>query len=623
MFLPVSKKDLIERNISSLDFIYISGDAYVDHPTFGCALLCRLIESKGFTVGIIPQPQSLTDYKELGEPNKAFLVGSGVVDSMVNNYSVSKHKRKEDVYSEGGIAGKRPDRALTVYCKNLRKIFPDSPIIIGGIEASLRRFSHYDYWNDEVMNSILVDTTADLLIYGMGEKPVLDILTFAEKNAPLNKIKNIRGTAYLTDFENASKEVKEAILNNNKNYIILPEHNKVVSSKIDYCKAFLLQSQNTDAICGQPLIQKQTNNLYLVQNQPQFPLTEQEMDFTYSLPYERKPHPMYKKGVPAISEVEFSITSQRGCFGNCSFCAIAYHQGRHIQKRSKESIVDEAKLMTESPDFKGYIHDVGGPSANFRNPSCDQQLKNGMCKNRDCIGAKPCPNLKVSHADYLDVLRAVRKIPKIKKVFIRSGIRFDYLMMDKDNSFFNELVKYHISGQLKVAPEHVCDSVLTTMNKPSHKVYAEFCNRFYKATEKAKLNQFIVPYFISSHPNCTLKNAVELAEYLNAIHYMPEQVQDFYPTPSTLSTTMYYTELDPKTLKPIFVAKSAEDKAMQRALLQYRLKNNKGLVKKALIKAGRQDLIGYDKKCLIFPDTPMGNGGKPMRYSEYIKRKKK
>ena len=613
MFLPINKQDLIERGIDRLDFIYVSGDAYVDHPSFGHAIITRMIEARGYTVGVIAQPVTDDDYKALGEPRIAFMVGSGVVDSMVNNYTVARRRRTDDDYSEGGKAGRRPDRALTVYSKALKRLYPKSCVIVGGIEASLRRLSHYDYWSDTVMHSVLYDCGADLLMYGMGEKPLTELLDFCDRNIPLSKVKSVRGTAYLTDLAHASRDVKDAIASNGSaNYTLLPSHASVSSDKKAYAKAFMLTTQNVDPIGSKAIIQKQDNETYLVQNLPQFPLTAKEMDAVYALPYERRPHPSYTLGVPAIEEVEFSITSHRGCFGNCAFCALTYHQGKRIQHRTEQSIVEEAKLLTSNPNFKGYIHDVGGPSANFRSPSCLKQEKFGMCPNQECIGTKACKNLIVDHKDYLSILRSVRKLPGIKKVFIRSGVRFDYLMLDKDKTFFRELVKHHISGQLKVAPEHACDSVLKVMNKPPHSVYEAFCKEFYSTTASCGLNQYLVPYLISSHPGCTVNHAVKLAEYLHSIHYMPKQVQDFYPTPSTLATTMYYTELDPKTGESIFVAKDDESKAMQRALLQYRLKINHRLVRKALRLAGRTDLIGTAPNCLVPPESV---SEKPQRFN--------
>lgn len=596
-FLPICKEDLERQGIEQLDFVYVSGDAYVDHPSFGHAIITRLVESQGFTIGIIAQPQTDSDYLKLGTPKFAFLVGSGVVDSMVNNYSVAKKKRKLDVYSEGGIAGKRPDRALTVYCKNLRKLFGDTPIIIGGIEASLRRFAHYDYWNDSVMPSILLDTDADLLMYGMGEVAMINILDYAKRNIPLKHLTNIEGTAYKTTLDNMPKALKNAI-EEYKDIQFLPSFENVKENKLDYIKAFKIAYENTDNLNAQTLIQKH-GDIYIVQNKPSRRMTTKELDFVYSLPYERTFHPSYKLGVPAILEVEFSVNSHRGCYGNCSFCAITYHQGRAVQRRSKESILSEVEALTKKPNFKGYIHDLGGPSANFFEPACDKQLKFGVCKNRQCIGKDKCPNLKVSHESYLDILQSARHIKGVKKVFVRSGVRFDYVLYDKDKRFFEELCKHHISGQLKIAPEHICNNVLDFMNKPNKQMYLDFVKMYTDYNRQIGKKQFLVPYFISSHPACTLENAIELAQYLKSINHTPEQVQDFYPTPSTLSTTAYYTELDPNTLKPIFVAKSKEDKAMQRALLQFNLPQNYELVKMALIKANKKHLIGNGKDCLI------------------------
>lgn len=597
-FLPISKQELDEKGISQLDFIYVSGDAYVDHPSFGHAIITRIIESQGFSVGIIAQPVTDSDFQKLGTPRCAFMVGSGVVDSMVNNYTVAKKRRTTDVYSEGGVAGKRPDRALTVYCKTLRKLFGDVPIIIGGIEASLRRFAHYDYWKDEVMPSILLDTDADLLMFGMGEVALFEILKYAQKGVPLKHLTDIQGTAYKSTMENLPKKLKQA-LETYENVQFLPSYENVKNDRLEYIKAFNIEYENTDNLNAKTLLQKHGKEV-VVQNIPSRRMTMKELDFVYALPFEKNYHPSYKMGVPAIQEVQFSVNSHRGCYGNCSFCAIAYHQGRSVQRRSKESIINEVKAISQMPNFKGYIHDLGGPSANFFEPACDKQQKFGVCKNRQCIGCEKCPNLKVSHESYLDVLREARKVPNVKKVFIRSGIRFDYILYDKNKTFFEELCKHHISGQLKIAPEHICNNVLDFMNKPNKNLYLEFAKQYENYNKKIGKKQFLVPYFISSHPACTLENAVELAEYLHEIKHTPEQVQDFYPTPSTLSTTAYYTELNPKTLKPIFVAKSKEDKAMQRALLQYKLPQNYDLVKMALIKCKRLDLIGKGK---LIPKT--------------------
>ena len=603
-FLPISKKELKELNIESLDFIYISGDAYIDHPSFGVAIITRVVESQGFSIGVIPQPLTDEDYKKLGEPNIAFLVGSGVCDSMVNNYTVAKNKREKDLYSEGGKSGMKPDRALTVYCTALKRLFPNSPILVGGIEASLRRFAHYDYWSDKVLPSILCDTKADLLMFGMGERVILDILALVKRGVPITKIKDIEGTSYFVEYENANKKLKMAIdQNGNDDYIMMPSYEEVKEDKISYCKAFMNQYENNDNLNAQKLIQK-TQNGYVVQNKPSRALTQEEMDWIYSLPYERTCHPIYKQGVPAIKEVEFSVTSQRGCFGNCSFCAINYHQGRRIQNRSQESILKEVELLTKRPNFKGYIHDIGGPSANFYKPSCDKQLKYGVCKNKNCIGKERCPNLKVDHSEYLEILRKASQIKNVKKVFVRSGIRFDYILYDKDKTFFKELCKNHISGLLKIAPEHICNNVLDLMNKPSNESYFEFQKMYYEENKIIDKKQYIVPYLISSHPGSTLKNAIEMAEYLKSINHIVEQVQDFYPTPSTWSTCMYHTGYDPRTMEKVYVPKTKQEKNMQRALLQFSRPENYALVYKALTLSNRSDLIGFDKKCLIKPYKP-------------------
>ncbi len=589
-FLPVTKQELNDRGIDAPDFVLVCGDAYVDHPSFGHAVIGRIAESFGFSVAVLAQPQNDNDYKRFGAPLKGFLVSGGVVDSMVNNYSVAKNRRDSDDYSDEGKAGLRPDRNVAVYCKALKRLYPDVPVIAGGIEASLRRLSHYDYWSDSVMNSILIDAPADLIIYGMGENPMTELLEAAKKNIPLNKLKNIRGTAYLTDIPSAPQEIKDAIEGKAGNCLLLSSHDRVKSDKKLYCKAFMVSYENTDPFFAKTLIQKQDYVHYAVVNPPAYPLSEKQMDSVYGLEYMRAPHPMYKH-VPAIEEVKFSVTAHRGCYGNCSFCAITYHQGKLIQKRSADNIVEEVGLLAKDKDFKGYIHDIGGPSANFHCSSCDKNASKGACKDKDCIGYETCKNLKVDHSEYLDILRRARRVPGVKKVFIRSGIRYDYLLADKDKTFFKELIEHHISGQLKVAPEHIADKTLKLMNKPPHETYEKFCGEFYRLNKEAGKNQFLVPYLISSHPGCTISDAVKLTEYLIKIGYMPQQVQDFYPTPSTLSTTMYYTGLDPRTLEPVYTAKTAEEKAMQRALLQYRLPKNRGLIEKALKIAGREDLM--------------------------------
>lgn len=596
MFLPVSKEDMELRGWDSLDFIFITGEAYMDHPSLGQSVITRLLEAEGFKVGVIAQPKSNKDYMKLGTPNIAFLVSSGTIDSMVNNYTVNKKKRNDDVYSPGK-GNNRPDRATIVYSNKVKELFPDSFVMIGGLEASLRRFSHYDYWNDEVMSSILVDSKADLLMFGMGEKTYWEMSAFLKRSVPVNKLKNLRGTCYLATREELDKLMtKEEVL-------VLPSDKECKESKKKYAEAFKIQYENQDAINGKMMAQMQDNGMYLIQNKMQFPLTQKELDRVYEWPYERTYHPMYEKegGVRALDEVMFSLTSQRGCFGGCNFCAITFHQGRTIQSRSKESLVREAELMTKMPNFKGYIHDVGGPTANFRRPSCDNQAKCGVCKKRQCLFPTPCKNVKFDHSEYLDILRTIRNIKGIKKVFVRSGIRYDYLMNDKDDTFFKELCQYHISGQLKVAPEHISNNVLRQMGKPDKEIYLKFAEKYKRINDKLGMDQYLVPYLMSSHPGSTLKDAIELAEYLRDINHQPEQVQDFYPTPGTVSTCMYYTGINPLTGEEVYVPKTDEEKRMQRALLQYKNPNNYDIVYKALVKAGRLDLIGYDKKCLIRP----------------------
>ncbi len=587
-FLPTTKQEL---NGEQPDIILVSVDAYVDHPSFGHAIISRLIESLGFSVAVLPQPMTDDEYLSLGEPKLGFFLSGGVVDSMVNNYSVAKIKREKDSYSEGGKVGRIPDRALTFHSQNLKRIFPETPLVIGGIEASLRRFAHYDYWADKVMPTILQDCPADLLIYGMGENPVVEILELAQNGVRLDKIKDVRGTAYLTDWNSLSKNVREKI--GTGNFISMPSFEEVSNDKKKYCEAFNVQFQNSDFATSKILLQRHAKK-YLIVNPPQFPVSTDRLDAVYTLPYMREFHPRYKEGVPALTEVKFSLTSTRGCFGACNYCAITMHQGRLVSKRSKQSLVEEAQSLTNKKDFKGYIHDVGGPTANFRDPACKKQAEFGSCKNKTCIGFNPCQNLQVSHEEYLDILRAVRELPKVKKVFIRSGIRFDYLMLDPNcKSVLKEIVEHHISGQLKVAPEHCVDRVLKAMNKTPHQVFVNF-SKMYKAINKELgKEQYIVPYLISSHPGSTTSDAVELAEYLKSIGYMPLQVQDFYPTPSTKSTTMFYTGLDPDTMQPIFVPKTKEEKRTQRALMQYALPKNYQTVKKALIETHRLDLLGY------------------------------
>lgn len=608
-FLPVSKSDMKKRGWTQCDFIYICGDAYVDHPSFGHAIITRLLEAFGYKVGIISQP----DWKNkesitiLGEPRLAFLVSAGNMDSMVNHYTVNKKRRHQDAFSPGGVMGKRPDYATIVYCNLIRQVYKKTPVIIGGIEASLRRMAHYDYWSDKVKRSILIDSGADIISYGMGEHSIIEIADALNAGIDIHDITFIKGTVY-----------KTKTLDNLENYIELPSYDDIVNSKEMYAKSFYTQYKNTDPFTARILVEKVKEKMYVVQNPPAMPLTEVEMDDIYSLPYMRNYHPMYEKdgGIPALSEIKFSITSNRGCFGGCSFCALTFHQGRIIQVRSHKSIIDEAVQMTKDADFKGYIHDVGGPTANFRHTSCDKQLTKGVCMNRQCLFPKPCPNLKVDHSDYIKLLRELRALPGVKKVFIRSGIRFDYCMCDSDDTFINELCKYHISGQLRVAPEHISDNVLNKMGKPSNDVYEGFLKRYQRINKKTGKEQFVVPYLMSSHPGSTMKEAIELAEYIRDLGYMPEQVQDFYPTPSTLSTCMYYTGLDPATMDKVYTPVSHHEKAMQRALIQYRNPENYELVKEALIKNGRTDLIGFGPKCLIPPRNINTHNGRYVKMSQ-------
>lgn len=594
-FLPITKSEVGDRQV---DIVYVIGEAYVDHPSFGHAIVSRLLQSLGIDVAIIPQPQNDSDFSRFGQPKYGFMLSSGVVDSMVNNYTVAKIKRTRDVYSEGGDVGKRPDRCVDVYCNALKRLYPNMPVVIGGIEASLRRFAHYDYWKDIVLPSILVSSKADLLIYGMGERPLKEIFDMVKKGVPLDKIKDVRGTCYLSSYDNLSAKLKKAI--EEHSVVFSPSYEQVKADKLQYVQAFNAQYSNNDPYYGKTLLQKHGDK-YLVQNPMQYPLSVKEMDEIYNLPYERTYHPSYTKGVPAIEEVKYSLTSVRGCFGACNYCAIAFHQGRIVQKRSKENIVKEAESFVADKDFKGYIHDVGGPTANFRDPACEKQKTMGVCKDKSCIGYKPCPAMKVDHREYLDLLKTLRQIEGIKKVFIRSGIRFDYLMYDEDREFMYELIKHHISGQLKVAPEHISDATLQAMNKPPFEVYLKFKDKFDSINKKLGKKQYLVPYLISSHPGCTLKDAIRLAQYLKSIGYMPEQVQDFYPTPSTKSTCMYYTGINPDTMKPIYVAKTKKEKTYQRALMQYRKKSNYEIIVEALKEAGRQDLIGFGEDCLVKP----------------------
>lgn len=592
-YLPISKEDMIERGIEQFDFVYVIGDAYVDHPSFGPAIISRILESRGFSVGIISQP----DWKDdesisiLGTPRLGFLVSGGNMDSMVNHYSVSKKRREMDSFTPGGEMGKRPDYATVVYCNLIRRTYKKTPIIIGGIEASLRRLAHYDYWSNKLKRSILLDSGADLISYGMGERSIVEIAEALESGIDVKDITFIDGTVYKT-------KDKESIYD----AIWLPEWDEIKENKRTFAESFYTQYCNTDPFSGKRLVEGYGTN-FVVQNPPQKPLSEAEMDAVYALPYMRNYHPSYEDagGVPAIREIKFSLVSNRGCFGGCSFCALTFHQGRIIQTRSHESIIEEAKLITQDKEFKGYIHDVGGPTANFRAPACSKQLTKGACPNKQCLFPTPCKNLEVDHKDYIELLRKLRELPKVKKVFIRSGIRFDYLMADKDKTFLRELCEHHVSGQLKVAPEHISNAVLQRLGKPSVEVYNKFVKAYKDMNAKIGKEQYLVPYLMSSHPGSTLKEAIELAEYLRDLGYMPEQVQDFYPTPSTISTCMYYTGLDPRTMEEVYVSTNPHEKAMQRALIQYRNPKNYDLVYEALTKAGRQDLIGFDKNCLIKP----------------------
>ena len=593
-YLPVCREDMDRRGWDACDFVYVSGDAYVDHPSFGPAIISRLLEARGYKVGIIAQP----DWKDpesiqiLGKPRLGFLVSAGNMDSMVNHYSVSKKRRQQDSYTPGGVMGKRPDYATVVYCNLIRSVYKDAAIIIGGIEASLRRLAHYDYWSNKLKRSILLDSQADLISYGMGEHSIVEIADALNSGIDIKDITFIDGTVF-----------KTRNLDIVYDYKMLPDYQELKDDKRVYAKSFFVQYSNTDPVLGKRLVEPYYGKEFVVQNPPAKPLTQEEMDEVYALPYMRNYHPCYEAdgGIPAIREIKFSLISNRGCFGACSFCALTFHQGRIIQARSHESLVEEAKLLTEEPDFKGYIHDVGGPTANFRFPACEKQLTKGACPNRQCLFPEPCKNIRADHSDYISLLRKLRSIPKVKKVFIRSGIRFDYVLADKNRAFLRELCEYHVSGQLKVAPEHVADAVLKRMGKPQNSVYMQFVREYKEMNKKIGKEQYLVPYLMSSHPGSTLKEAVELAEYLRDLGYMPEQVQDFYPTPSTLSTCMYYTGLDPRTMEEVYTPHNPHEKAMQRALIQYRNPKNYDLVKEALIKAGRSDLIGFDKKCLIRP----------------------
>lgn len=602
-FLPLTKKEMKQRGWDTADIIIVTGDAYVDHPSFGTAIISRVLESAGFKVCIISQPKSDEDYKRFGAPRLAFFVNSGNIDSMVAHYTAAKRKRSDDAYTPGGKAGARPDRAVIVYSKALRRIFGDDmPICIGGIEASLRRFAHYDYWDDAVKPSILIDSTADLLMFGMGEKHVVEIAQRLNSGENIHDMHDILGTCYAVDTRDYTvQSAKEC-----PSFEAVSENSE--KGKRKYAESTYIQQTEHDAVRGRTVIQRHGNKI-VVQNPPMPPLTSEEMDAVYSLPFMRDYHPSYEAlgGVPGIEEVKFSVIHNRGCFGACNFCALAYHQGRQVTARSHESVIQEVEKITEMPDFKGYIHDVGGPTANFRAPSCKGQLQRGLCKDKRCMAPTMCPAVEVDHSDYLQLLRELRKIPKIKKIFIRSGIRFDYLIADKDEEFFKELVTHHISGQLKVAPEHCSSRVLDCMGKPHIDVYERFKKRFYKLTESAGKKQFLVPYLMSSHPGSTVNDAIELSLFLKKEGLHPEQVQDFYPTPGTISTCMFYTGLNPMNMQKVYVPRTPEEKAQQRALLQYYKPENRQIVMSALKKAGRTDLIGYGKNCLITPDRTTQN----------------
>ena len=602
-FLPMNRKEMEDRRWDRPDFVYVCGDAYVDHPSFGAAIITRLLESRGYRVAFLAQPdwRKEDSVREFGEPRLGFLVSAGNMDSMVNHYSVSKRRRGTDAYSPGGQMGLRPDRAVIVYSNLIRRVYPKVPIILGGIEASLRRMAHYDYWSDSLKRSVLVESQADLISYGMGERSVVEIAEALEAGLPVSSLTYIPGTVCLVHRE---EDLGDAVR--------LPSYEELKAEKRKYAESFYTQYRNTDPFSGKRLAEPYGRKLFVLQNPPAKPLTQMEMDDIYALPFVGTYAPVYEQagGIPAIREVKFSLVSCRGCFGGCSFCALTFHQGRIIQTRSHESLLAEAKRMTQDPDFKGYIHDVGGPTANFRKPSCTKQLTHGVCTNRQCLFPKPCPNLKADHRDYLSLLRKLRKIPGVKKVFIRSGIRYDYVMADPDDTFLRELCEYHVSGQLKVAPEHVSDRVLSRMGKPEFSIYQGFADRYKKMNEKLGKKQYLVPYLISSHPGSTLKDAIALAEAVRDMGYMPEQVQDFYPTPSTISTCMYYTGLDPRTMEDVAIIRNPHQKAMQRALIQYRDPANYDLVREALETAGRRDLIGYGPHCLIRPEKPKGSGPK-------------
>ena len=598
-FLPLTKKEALERGWDEVDFVYVIGDAYVDHPSFGPAIISRVLENNGFTVGIISQPdwRSAEAFTEFGRPRLGFFVSSGNIDSMVAHYTAAKKKRSEDAYSPGGKAGLRPDRAVIVYCNRIREAYGDIPVIIGGLEASLRRFAHYDYWDDKIRRSVIFDAQADLISYGMGEKQTVEIAERLRNGEEISRLRDIRGTCYVCDVTQTPLTGAEC-----------PSYENVVKNKKEYAVSCRIQQDEQDHIRGK-IVKQRHGNKMLVQNPPMPPLTTEELDEIYALPYMRTYHPSYEKegGVPGIEEVRFSITHNRGCFGGCNFCSIALHQGRYVTSRSKESIVKEAKLLTALPDFKGYIHDIGGPTANFRQPSCEKQKELGLCKGKKCLAPKVCSALKADHSEYIDILREVIKLDKVKKVFIRSGIRYDYMLRDEDETFFKELIRHHVSGQLKVAPEHCSAMVLEKMGKPYIDTYVNFSKRYFELSKSAGKEQYLVPYLMSSHPGSRLEDAIELALFLKKRNIRPEQVQDFYPTPGTISTCMFYTGLDPYTMKEVYVAKTPEEKAMQRALLQYYNPKNNDVIIKALKKAGRFDLIGKGEKCLVNYDKPYGN----------------
>jgi uncharacterized radical SAM protein YgiQ len=598
MFLPISKQEMNERNWSEVDFILISGDAYVDHPSFGVAIISRVLEAFGYKVAILAQPnvKNPEEFKQFGKPKLGFLITAGNIDSMVNHYTASKRRRDKDYYTPGGVMGKRPDKATITYSKIVRDLFSDSAIIIGGVEASLRRLAHYDYIQNSLRRSILLDASADLAVYGMAEKTIVEIADYLATGMSVKDLTFVKGTVWKTKDKDSLPTSK----------VILPSYDDLLADKLNYAKSFIIQHRNNDFFTSKILVEPY-KDIYVIQNKPSEPLSQEYLDWVYSLPYERTYHSSYKEHIPAIDEVRHSIVVNRGCYGSCSFCAITQHQGRIMQSRSKDSVVEEAIKITQDKLFKGYIHDIGGPTANFYDPACNKQLTKGACVGKECLHPVKCNNLKVSHDNYLDILRTVRSLDKVKKVFVRSGIRYDYLMYDKNDEFFHELVEHHISGQLKVAPEHVSNQVLKYMQKPNFELYESFVKKYERINKEHNKDQFLVPYLMSSHPGSTLKDAIMLAEYIKANNLYIEQVQDFYPTPSTLSTCMYYTKVDPRTLEPVYVADTKEEKAMQRALMQFKNPKNYQLVYDALVKANRKDLIGFGPKCLIRPNTPNQN----------------